>query len=84
MILCFFFTLHFLSCLDIQCVTLAPSDGLKMLCFNGTTYSTGVGYEGDTCNFTCDTDYVLTGSDTRTCLSNSRWSGNKAMCRGSK
>ena len=73
-----------MSHLDIQCVTLAPSDGLEMLCFNGTTYSTGVGYEGDTCNFTCDTGYVLTGSDTRTCLSNSRWSGNEAICRRSE
>ena len=31
---------------------MAPSDvtQLEMLCFNGTTYTAGVGYEGDTCN----------------------------------
>ena len=42
--------------------------------------SSGVGYEGDTCNFTCNTGYELTGSDTRTCQSNGRWSGSDDMC----
>jgi len=64
--------------LDIQCVTLVLSDSLKMLC--DSTYTTGVGYEGDTCSFTCDTGYELSGSDTRTCLGDSSWSGDEAMC----
>ena len=34
----------------------------------------------DTCNFTCDTGYVLNGSDTRTCQSNGSWSGSIVMC----
>ena len=34
----------------------------------------------DTCSFTCNTGYELTGSDTRTCQSDGRWSGNDAMC----
>ena len=34
----------------------------------------------DTCNFTCDTGYELTGSETRTCQSNGTWSGSIAMC----
>ena len=67
-----------LSCLDIQCATLDLSDGLKILC--DTTYTNGVGYEGDTCRFTCKTGYKFTGSDTRTCLSDSSWSGAKAVC----
>ena len=34
----------------------------------------------DTCSFTCNTGYQLTGSDTRTCLSDRSWSGNDAVC----
>ena len=34
----------------------------------------------DTCNFTCDTGYELTGSDTRTCQSDGSWSGNENIC----
>ena len=35
----------------------------------------------DTCSFTCNTGYELTGSDTRTCQSNGIWSGSEAVCR---
>ena len=35
----------------------------------------------DTCNFTCNTGYDLTGSDTRICQSNGRWSGSDDVCR---
>ena len=41
----------------------------------------GVGYERDTCSFTCNTGYELTGSDTRTCQSNGSWSGSDDVCR---
>ena len=41
----------------------------------------GVGYEGDTCSFTCNTGYELTGSDTRTCQSDRNWNGTDDMCR---
>ena len=34
----------------------------------------------DICNFTCNTGYELTGSDTRTCQSNGSWSGSTAVC----
>ena len=34
----------------------------------------------DTCSFTCNTGYELTGSDTRTCQNNGSWSGTEAMC----
>ena len=34
----------------------------------------------DTCNFTCNTGYELTSSDTRTCQSDGSWSGNNTMC----
>ena len=35
----------------------------------------------DTCSFTCNTGYELTGSDTRTCQSDGRWSGSNDVCR---
>ena len=35
----------------------------------------------DTCNFTCNTGYELTGSDTRTCQSDGSWSGTDDICR---
>ena len=44
-----------------------------MSCSSGRV---GVGYEGDTCSFTCNTGYELTGSDTRTCQSDGSWSGS--------
>jgi len=41
----------------------------------------GVPSYEDTCNFTCNTGYELTGSDTRTCQSNGSWSGAYSLCR---
>ena len=52
-----------------------------MSCSSGRV---GVGCEGDTCSFTCNTGYNLTGSDTRTCQSNGRWSGSDGVCRRGK
>ena len=40
-----------------------------------------MGYERDTCSFTCNTGYELTGSDTRTCQSDGSWSGSDDVCR---
>ena len=40
-----------------------------------------MGYEGDTCSFTCNTGYELTGNDTRTCQSDGSWSGSDDVCR---
>jgi len=59
---------------DIRCDILSmPSNG-RISCSSGTV---GV---GDTCSFTCNTGYELTGSDTRTCQSNGSWSGSKSTC----
>ena len=35
----------------------------------------------DTCSFTCDTGYELTGNDIRTCQSDGTWSGSDGVCR---
>ena len=65
--------------IDIQCDDLtAPSNGETTLCTSGRV---GAGYEGDTCSFTCNTGYELTGSDTRMCQSNGNWSGSDGVCR---
>ena len=72
--------IYILFLLEIQCDHLStPSNGEIKSCSSG---STGVGYEGDTCNFTCNTGYELTGSDTRTCLSDGSWSGIQTRCTG--
>ena len=34
----------------------------------------------DTCSFTCNTGYELTGSNTRTCQSDGSWSGTQTIC----
>ena len=41
----------------------------------------GDGYEGDTCSFTCNTGYELSGSSTRICQSDGNWNGTGIMCR---
>ena len=41
----------------------------------------GVPSYEDTCSFTCNTGYELTGSDTRTCQSDKNWSGSDDVCR---
>jgi len=44
----------------------------------------GVSSYEDTCTFTCNTGYVLTSSDTRTCQSDGSWSGSQPLCLGMK
>jgi len=65
--------------IDLQCDNLSiPSNGEIKSCSSGTV---GVGYEGDTCSFTCNAGYELTAGDTRTCQSDGSWSGNDDVCR---
>ena len=61
-----------------ECTNLSvPANGRIELCSSGRA---GVGFEGDTCNFTCNTGYELTGGDTRTCQSDGSWSGSDDVC----
>ena len=64
--------------IDIQCDDLSTPTNGNVTCSSGRV---GVGYEGDTCSFTCNTGYELTGSDTRTCQSDRSWSGTDTVCR---
>jgi len=62
----------------VVCPSLTDSNNGAMTCFLGgdenPTY-------GDTCSFTCNTGYELTGSDTRTCQNDGSWSGSETMCK---
>ena len=62
----------------VQCSALMDPISGMISCslINSPSFS----YE-DTCSFTCNTGYELTGSDTRTCQSNGSWSGTDVMCR---
>jgi len=71
---------HFeLDCffLTVQCPLLTDQNGI-ITCSLGDDEAPS--YE-DTCNFTCNTGYELTGSDTRTCQSDGSWSGNDKICK---
>ena len=63
--------MHFVYML-VPCEELEAPDKGVMTC-------TGDLYE-DICIFQCDNGYELTGSDSRTCQSNARWSGSEAVC----
>ena len=74
----------FISCLfyynviDIRYYNLSePTNGEITSCSSGRV---GVGYEGDTCSFTCNTGYELTGSNTRTYQSDRSWNGSDIKC----
>ena len=61
----------------VLCPTLTNPDNGVMNCPLGDD---GVPSYEDTCSFTCNTGYELTGSDTRTCQSDGRWSGTDSVC----
>ena len=61
----------------VQCLELEnPMNGM-ISC--SLIYSPYFSYE-DTCSFTCNTGYKLTGSSERTCQSNGSWSGSSVSC----
>ena len=62
----------------VSCELLTNPDNGMMNCSLGDDRV--LSYE-DTCNFTCNTGYELTDSDTRTCQSDGIWSGSDAVCR---
>ena len=66
---------------DDRCDNLQPpANGDISSCSSGRA---GVGYEGGTCSFTCNTGYeLITGSDIRTCQSDGSWSGSDIICSG--
>ena len=67
-----------MHCLSVPCPSLTDPNNGMITCSLGDD---GVPSYEDTCNFTCNTGYVLTGSDSRICQSDGRWSGTEVMCR---
>ena len=61
----------------VLCPTLTNPDNGVINCSLGDN---GVPSYEDTCSFTCNTGYELTGSDTRTCQSDGSWSGTDSVC----
>jgi len=60
-----------------NCLLLAnPVNGM----INCSLGDDGVPSYKDTCSFTCNTGYELTGSGTRTCQSDGSWSSDETMC----
>ena len=70
-----------LKCLHlilVSCLSLtAPNNG-NISCLPGDDKILS---SGDTCSFTCNTNYELTGNDTRTCQSGGIWTDKDVMCR---
>ena len=52
---------------------------------NNGTINCSLGDDGipsyeDTCSFTCDSGYELTGNATRSCQSDGSWNGTEVVC----
>ena len=67
---------------DVTCPSLtSPNNGMISCSLGGNNTPN----PGETCSFTCNTGYELTGSSTRTCQNDGSWSGSNTMCsRGEK
>ena len=67
--------------LTVSCPSLTNYDGGAINCSLGDDEISS--YE-DTCNFTCNSGFDLTGSETRTCQSDGKWSGIDVVCTRGK
>ena len=70
--------LIYLTIYTVSCLPLNNSNNGMINCSLGDD---GVFYYEDTCSYTCNTGYELTGSNTRICQSNGSWSGTDDICR---
>ena len=67
--------------ISVQCSSLTDSNNGMISCSLGDD---GVPSYEDTCTFTCNTGYELTGNATRICQSDGSWSGSDDICRRGK
>ena len=69
-------------CEDISLMFISvPCSDPKNAMINCSLGDDGVPSYEDTCSFTCDTGYELTGNNTRICQSDGSWSGSDDVCR---
>ena len=69
--------LSFDYCILVSCPSLSDPANGTMICSLGED---GNSTFQDSCTFSCDAGYMLTGSDTRTCQSDGSWSGSETAC----
>jgi len=62
----------------VPCPSLTDPNNGMITCSLGDD---GVPSYEDTCSFTCNTGYELTGSGTRTCQTNGSWSVTDNVCK---
>ena len=62
----------------VSCPPLNDPDNGRSSCLLGG--DVGTHFYEDTCSFTCNTGYELTGSNERTCQSDNSWSGSPVSC----
>ena len=63
--------------LVLACPLLSNRTNGMIICSLG---GDGVPDPGDTCNFTCNTGYVLTNNNSITCQSDGSWNNSASMC----
>ena len=68
-------------CVVVTCSSLTDPNNGMITCSLGDD---GVHSYEDTCSFSCNTGYELTGSDIRSCQSNGIWSGVNTYCTNGK
>ena len=79
--LCYLIYVNIKTDVSVLCLPLTnPNNGMINCSLGDDEVSS---YE-DTCSFTCNTGYELTGSDTRTCQGDGSWSGSDVVCRRRK
>jgi len=69
------------TCTAVVCQSLTGLSNGIMTCSPGDDE---IFFYEDVCSLTCNTGYELTGSHTRTCRSDGKWSGSETICRRSK
>ena len=74
------YMLHILYHQHITIMTECPSLSDPVNGMINCTLRVGVPTEGDTCSYTCNDDYELTGNEMRTCQSDGSWSGDNDVC----